>query len=1529
MTDPLSDARTKVQGFTADRAQVLQGLSAIAAQVTAAVDAAQAAAAVGDETGANQSNALAGALRQQRRDLLGKITDLDGNVVAAIEELLSNGLDPCDADTDVPLLLLPVRLETRFSADQATLRVRVFPDEIHIDRLDPGLTPAENQAGQDYWTAVWTGTATQDTAWATLVRVVHRDRAGWVAAATTPINLSARPDPAAAMAAPVFPVVADRPRRAPVARALPDRFVVAFTQGTQSGTAMGSAVPPEVVVGLPRDDDQSALATLNGATLGPGMQWLADYDEAKKMGLGIDVPLPAPGATVDQLLVFGVRSSLDPAAAAAELSQLLQSHRYSDGLAFPAQGSATNNTETDRSVWSKRADPLPPPAMTSQTQPAAGGSAARVASALGLDPAVLAGIDGADRDEQTLPAALNAALWSTSWGTFFDRMVPSLPGGGPDDLTREAIRSTFVDLVRGRGPLPALRVGPQPYGLLPAGDLSHWVATGGEPVETGLVAFLQRIRAIWSGGIDAVPALPRGGPVDETLLEVLGSAPLSLGLRVRSIASDTTCSVAPALLGMGEVDTNLQFLLDLILWQMLGFPAGVIGMSGALGKVTRPLGLPLVDDSDPDFIHALLAQTDRRVQSVLQALLELSFAKDQAAVAAAAPATALGQLVELSTLMAQPVIGELQATVKSVNAGHVDPPRLHALADRLTEIAGPSGPARLASEQPIAALRGTLGDAALMTGLSQDVISGVAVRSLQAWLRAQARLQQSQLALQTISGSATAERQLGVAEMLDCCSHRLDSWLTATVTKRVQQLRATTPAGVQIGAYGWVESIAPDFAAGGSNGFVLAPTLTHAATAGVLASAYLSHNPGTGGNGAFAIDLTSSRTRRALHLLDGIRSGQPLGALLGYRFERDLRQSPHSIERFVVSLRALAPLNVGRIADRGETPPKEAREAVAANNVVDGVELLALRAKGTDIRTALNTAPANNPYLPASQPWTGPDDTQWAAILAAMDDIAGDQDSVADLLVAEGVHQLVQGNTARAAAAMDAAAGGDAMPPDPEFVKIPAYGSSMTHRLLLLVRDPADGAGGWSTFAPRAAAEPRLSRWAEQLLGHAQDVVLQVATGGDLVTLDAAGLCALDVVHDSPAALERRVRVAVPGLAATRLAAVRDPTWPAGKRAFGEIVTLAGSVHRLLVSAEPALPPAFAPAGGTPRRSVGAPAAADQRQRVTDAEQALAQRISTLTTALQAQPVVPTDVAAAVETLAAFGVPVAGDPTSTAVANSALQEATQRSAAATAALAAGTTVAATLTAGQAVFGTGFFVLPVVSAAGDLFATTLGKLDPGAGPLRRFLRDMSSVRIGTGRFSETLLFCDALSSPRTLRIAQLAPAGTRGGDQWFGLPFTGLHPSPEVPVTVCTVETSGTVGGTDAVAGLIVDEWVEVAPKTVERPDGAGGTIRETMTTAGVAANVATPAGRAPQALLIAVSPDGSRWTTEGVSALLRDTLELAKLRGVTLERSTWAGRVLPALQEPSWSLQGEATPDLSHLVLNLSTTASMLQFVKE
>jgi hypothetical protein len=60
--------------------------------------------------------------------------------------------------TDLPLALLPVRLETRFFAQPhggSELRVRVYPDKVHLDSHEVELTLDERDWGVHYWQQDW------------------------------------------------------------------------------------------------------------------------------------------------------------------------------------------------------------------------------------------------------------------------------------------------------------------------------------------------------------------------------------------------------------------------------------------------------------------------------------------------------------------------------------------------------------------------------------------------------------------------------------------------------------------------------------------------------------------------------------------------------------------------------------------------------------------------------------------------------------------------------------------------------------------------------------------------------------------------------------------------------------------------------------------------------------------------------------------------------------------------------------------------------------------------------------------------------------------------------------------------------------------------------------------------------------------------------------------------------------------------------------------------------------------------------
>ena len=185
------------------------------------------------------------------------------------------------------------------------------------------------------------------------------------------------------------------------------------------------------------------------------------------------------------------------------------------------------------------------------------------------------------------------------------------------------------------------------------------------------------------------------------------------------------------------------------------------------------------------------------------------------------------------------------------------------------------------------------------------------------------------------------ERRLLLAETLDCCSHRLDAWLTSAASRRLASLRAAGATGTNIGAYGWLENIAlatPAAAGqvdgldvlhdGTDGGFVHAPGLAHAAAAGVLRSGRLTHRRTDPASEPLDLDLSSTRTRDALTLLDGMRRGQSLGALLGYRLERRLHERSGAgleLDRFIYVLRTLAPLRAGKLTDPGTPGRREPR----------------------------------------------------------------------------------------------------------------------------------------------------------------------------------------------------------------------------------------------------------------------------------------------------------------------------------------------------------------------------------------------------------------------------------------------------------------------------------------------------------------------------------------------------------------------------------------------------------------------------
>lgn len=894
--------------------------------------------------------------------------------------------------------------------------------------------------------------------------------------------------------------------------ALPDRFVFVTKRANQyQHIVVGKTISRPLPVGLdPLDSENGAFQHLpNGDLQVPDtIKWMFDFDAAVDAGMGVKIPLDGDDMRTgfDLVMAYGVQDG-EASVGQEKINALFNGHLYSDGgLEYLPVGTATNNTEEVKSPYKALDNDLdgaydvffgdePPVYLNSSSSQ----DELKITDgqffkeALGLPESIANFMRNHDKKDICNGRAMNRSLYNATLKYFFKVMTPNL-------ISHKTAMETMLFMlhyVSAVGTLPAFRVDNQPYGVLPVSPIKQFKVT--EPIQKGssksfikdLTLFLKQTKVVFDSMREPVSVHSDAYEADPQaeFMKVLGLEPYSKEFFFR--------------FGVNAANR----------WQNPNEEQAAFEVNW--------------DHSEGDY-------SPKKVANNYNFLLkEAGFVKTEEQESAVNDSNIYKNRFSEGNY----ILGNL-----------VQDPRLSSEALETTDKGQNyiSWLIQNSSRQSLVDL--TYSD---LPKVNVDGEEQVQYTVLLAMLRGALVYDNSSFALDAMKvlenlDVPTLEKML--SSHIDLVSYRLDAWLSGLSDYRLKELREAQQTGTYLGAYGFVHDLRPvemeaeevnRLPAGlessnghkvykqfDNQGFIHGQSLNHAVTAAVLRAGYNSIKDKGDNNNALAINLSSSRVRKALHLLEGVSNGQEVGALLGYMFERALHEKysddadkPLEMDVFIYRLRREFPTYSDSQVDPAD---QKQSESVKASNVVDGIALIDhFESMITDkpwydpdktlVDNIINlgvspiqfrgypwglTGKIPNPSNPGTGSTSALERKKLRAIIHEIDNMADALDALGDLVTAEGVYQLVRGNHVRASAVLNAMSEGK-VPLDPEIIRSMRQGSMVTHRAILQIPFADAATSSWTGVdeSPRSIMEPSINNWLASQIGDPTRVTWTLSHG--------------------------------------------------------------------------------------------------------------------------------------------------------------------------------------------------------------------------------------------------------------------------------------------------------------------------------------------------------------------------------------------------------------------------------------------------
>jgi uncharacterized Zn ribbon protein len=1044
----------------------------------------------------------------------------------------------------IPILLFPLKIETRFITDE--LWIRVFPDEAFLQSHDPVLTQDEKTDANAF--IKLSSKEDKKLAWEELVSKYGVYRSSWIAQISNEaLELQASNDKEEE---PSF-----------YFKWLPDRLVFyVYKEGDQKPTykADGSVI------------DREGLTVF-----GEGDEWLQDFDIAVKTGLGIKIKINPGDTKFEKVIVSGFRHDKDPLVPAKGLAELFDNHKYTQGFSFLKYGTPTNNTENVKSGHSARnefevADSyeyaieglnLENTVNTTVSDIHSVTNGKYLGKSLGFETNLLKYIQHADKT----PPVLNELVQKVSWFALGAQPLFMLLGNQLSSEEHESIWRHYSKYVKARGLYSALKIGNQPYGILPVMNISNVFLPENSDIRKSddlfdkMMVFFARLMKRWvsmaKGDQAEVPRL-KGNDTHEQILKILSMQEGSGAYQIRALEyksfknkiydflekSSAASPSLSSLRGMGDdfesVQENIMSLAGLFdlndqelseeIDQLLRAPvlsflegnANLIAFEKGRSIVTDHQGnkLPGGDAGNDNFSFA--EENLDNFQEFLSALREQ---KENELI------QYRGDLSLFTDLFVRSYTNACQLYFREIV---FEPEIVDSAGSRnfkITTIEKVEGTV-VAKGDSVISIQETNSKNISITAPfngkikkirvkeNENVTPGMPLFTLLNELKF-TEIKNSFLELgeeiikviQAISeGKDRKEAQMkAIGEAIDLNSYRLDSWISSLAARRIDEMRNNPDdeKGIYFGAYGWIEDLEKDATPVNpesfsdiyreAGGIIHTPGAAQTVASTVFKNSFLAHEQEAESN-PFTINLTSDRVQKSRFLLEGIRQGQQLEALLGYQLERHLHEN--NLHQEIYTLREAFPLYENTTGNS---------TGFVNLSVIDGLKAI-----------------KNKESLPEP-------------VKKQIEKLEDTMDGSLDTLFYEAGYQVTQGNLSQAAAALDATKG-ELESPVIESLQTKIPGTGINHKLVMVFQT---NTAQYTIENTRAFAEPNLESWLKENLGPMNNITCRVELYNSQddslietteITLADLNISYLDFLYlseepvsDGASELEMRIRNAV------------------------------------------------------------------------------------------------------------------------------------------------------------------------------------------------------------------------------------------------------------------------------------------------------------------------------------------------------------------------------------------------------------------